>query len=106
MTFVAVEARQIDVLGVFEDLRGGLAFGVAQHPVAVVEVAVQLHVADGDEAVEPGVGHRLHRLRRSRGLEPDFTSDLRAEATSLGKAWPPMSSYVALHLRFRRRPWP
>ena len=36
------------------------SFGMAQDPEAVVEVAVQFHVPDGDQAVEPCVGHRLH----------------------------------------------
>ena len=35
---------------------------MAQHPVAVVQVAVQLHEADRGEAVEPGVGRGLHDL--------------------------------------------
>ena len=60
---VLVEARQIDMLGVFEDLRASvLPFGMAQDAVAVVEVAVQLHEANRHKPVEPGVGHRLHRL--------------------------------------------
>ena len=33
---------------------------MTEDTVAVIEVAVQLHVADGHEAVEPGVGHGFH----------------------------------------------
>ena len=70
MTVLLSQPRQIDVLGVFEDFRRRLAFGVAQDPVAVVQVAVQFHEADGDEPVEPGVGHRLHRLPEAVLLDP------------------------------------
>ena len=66
---VAVEARQVDIGGMVEDLGPALAFGMAQDPVAVVEVAVQLHVADGDEAVEPGVGDGLHGRLEAVGLD-------------------------------------
>ncbi len=30
--------------------------------VAVIQIAVQLHAAEGDEAVEPDIGHRLNDL--------------------------------------------
>ena len=60
--FLLAHDQDKDVFGVFEDFGRGLAFGMAEDSVAVVEVAVQIHVAEGDEAVEPGVGHRLHDL--------------------------------------------
>ena len=55
-----IETREVDVGRMVEDLGASQAFGMAQDPVAVIEVAVQLHVADGYEAVEPGVGDGLH----------------------------------------------
>ena len=65
-----VQTRQLDIGGVVEDLRAALACGMAQHPVAVVEIAVQLHVADGHEAVEPGVGDGLHGGVEAVGVNP------------------------------------
>ena len=50
------------MLGLVQDLRQGAAGRVAQDPEAVVQVAVQLHEADGRKAVEPGVGGGLHDL--------------------------------------------
>jgi hypothetical protein len=67
---LTVDARQIHVFGVFDDFGRGAAVRIAEHPVAVVQVAVQFHVADGDEAVEPGVGHRFHRLLESMECDP------------------------------------
>src|SRR5436309_13323004 len=57
------------MLSVFEDFGRVLAFGMAEDAVAVVEVAVQLHVAERDEAIEPGVGHRLHDLVEALALD-------------------------------------
>ena len=65
MTFCFIEAGQIDMLGVFENLGDRLTFGVAEYPVAVVQVAVQFHEPDGDEAIEPSVGQRLHGLLKA-----------------------------------------
>ena len=72
MTVLLVQARQFDMLGVFEDFRRRLAFGMAQDPVAVVEVAVQFHEPDGDQPVEPCVGQRLHRLLEAVPLDAVF----------------------------------
>ena len=62
----AVEAGQIQLIDVVKDLRlgvaGGLVGRVAEHTVAVVQKAVQLHVADSHQPVEPGVGHGVHDL--------------------------------------------
>ena len=66
--FFSVELGEVDVGCVVEDFGAALAFGMTQDAVAVFEVAVELHVADGDQAVEPGVGDGLHGLRRSRVL--------------------------------------
>ena len=52
-----VEARQLDMFGMFHDLGQRLALRVAEHPVAVVEIAMKFHEPDGHEPVEPGVGH-------------------------------------------------
>ena len=58
---LAVEALDRDVFGVLEDFRQRSALRMAEHPVAVIKVAiVQLHEAQRYEAVEPGVGHGLH----------------------------------------------
>ena len=65
---LAVETGQVDIGGMVEDLRPALAVGMAQDAVAVVEVAMQLHVANGDEAVEPGVGDGLHGGVEAVGL--------------------------------------
>ncbi len=62
---VLPEARQVDVFGVLEDLRRLLTVRMGQNPVAMVEVSVDFHETNGDEAVEPRVGHCLHGL-----LEP------------------------------------
>src|ERR1700674_4490528 len=35
---------------------------MAQHSIAVLKIAVELHEANGDEPVEPSVGQRFHRL--------------------------------------------
>ena len=67
-----LQPRQFDMLGVFEDFRRRLAFGMAQDPVAVVQVAVQFHEPDGDQPVEPCVGHRLHRLLEAVLLDALF----------------------------------
>ncbi len=77
------------MLGVFHDLGRGFAFGVAQHPVAVVEVAVQLHEPDGHEPVEPGVGHRLHDLLEAMPLDPLFQL-LPLAGHGAGNGRPPM----------------
>ena len=65
----AVEAGQFQLINVIEDLglgvAGGLVGRVAEHPVAVVQKAVQLHVADGHQTVEPGVGHGIHHLGKA-----------------------------------------
>jgi hypothetical protein len=50
--------------GVGDDFRQ-TAFAARQHTVAVVEVVVDLHVAQRGETVEPGVGDRLHGLRKA-----------------------------------------
>ena len=67
-----LQPRQIDMLGVFENFRRRLAFGVAQDPVAVVQVAVQFHEPDGDQPVEPCVGQGLHRLLEAMPLDAVF----------------------------------
>ena len=67
-----------------------LPVGVAEHPVAVVEVAVQLHVPDGDEPVEPRIGQRLHRRLEAVPLDPLFEAPSASPATACGKARPPM----------------
>ena len=64
-----LEARQVDILRALEDLGGGLALGVAQDPVPVVQVTVQFHEADGHQAVEPGVGEGLHGLLEAVTLD-------------------------------------
>ena len=79
-----VQARQFDMLGVFEDFRRRLAFGVAQDPVAVVEVAVQFHVPDGDQPVEPCVGQGLHRLLEAVPLDPLLELPSACSATARG----------------------
>ena len=73
-----IQARQVQMLGVPQDLRQEQARGMAQHPEAVVQVPVQFHEADGDEAVEPGVGRRLHGLLEAVLLDP------RGELLTLG----------------------
>ena len=60
------------MLGMFENFRRRLAFRVAQHPVAVVQVAMQFHEADGDQPVEPRIGHRLHRLLEALACDAFF----------------------------------
>ena len=67
-----LQPRQVDMLGVFEDFGRRLAFGVAQDPVAVVEVAVQFHEPDGDQPVEPRIGHRLHDRLEASLLDMPF----------------------------------
>ena len=67
---VPVETGEGDVLRVLEDLRQAGARRVTEDPVAVVEVAiVQLHEAQGDQTVEPGVGHGLHRRAEAVSLD-------------------------------------
>ena len=66
---LAVQPRQLDVLGLLQDLRHRTIRRVAQHAEAVIQIAVQLHEADGGEAVEPGVGGGLHDLLEA--LLPD-----------------------------------
>ena len=63
--FGAVEAWKIDLGSMVEDFGMRLPFRMAQDPVAVIEVAVELHVADGDKAIKPGIGHRLHCLLKA-----------------------------------------
>ena len=59
--FLAVESLEQDVFSVLEYFRQSSALRVAQDAVAMVQVAiVKLHEAQGDEAVEPDVGHGLH----------------------------------------------
>ena len=79
-----------------EDLRQAPPVRVAQHPVAVVQVAVQLHVADGDEAVEPGVGHGLHDLLEALLLDPLFQLAGACAATVTGKGLAADQRHVAL----------
>ena len=104
----AVEAREVDVGGMVEDLGAAFSLRVAQDAVAVVEVAVQLHVANGGEAVEPGVGDGFHG--GVEAVELDALDELLAEAraTDFGKAWPPTSSTSpctsAGSMRFARDP--
>ncbi|EME68574.1 hypothetical protein H261_17768 [Paramagnetospirillum caucaseum] len=65
-----VQTRQIKVLGMFDDFRRCLAFRMAQNSVAMVEVAVDLHIADGGKAVEPRVGGFLHHLLEPTVFDP------------------------------------
>ena len=93
------------MLGLFEDFRRRLAFGVAQDPVAVVQVAVQFHEPDGDQPVEPCVGHRLHRLREAMPLDAVFELlPLLGDGTRM---LPPADHrHVALSPRPARSCWP
>ena len=59
---VLLEPGQIDEMRLLQNFRRRLAGRIAQDAQTVIEVPVQLHEADGDEAVEPRVGERLHRL--------------------------------------------
>ena len=58
-----LQTGQIHVGGMAQQL-GQAAIAAAQYPVAVVQQLVQLHVAQRSKAVEPGVGHLLHGLRK------------------------------------------
>src|SRR5262245_28285616 len=59
------------MFSVFEDFwRGLLRVRVAQHSVAVVQVAVQFHEADGRKSVKPNVGHGLHRRLKALSGNP------------------------------------
>jgi hypothetical protein len=72
---VLVQPWQIKVLGLFENLRNRLRrIRMAQYPVAVVKIAVQLHIPDGDQAVEPGVSDRLYGLPEAVLGNPFFQS--------------------------------
>ena len=62
---------------------------MAQYPVAVIKIAMQLHVPDGDQAVEPGVGDRVHGLREAVLGNPLFQG-FRLDAMARGKARPAM----------------
>ena len=71
------------------------AFGVTQHTVAVIQVAVQLHVTYGCEAVEPRIGHRLHDLREA--VTPDlFFQTLARLGHVAGKRAFPDHGHIAL----------
>ena len=67
-----------------------LPFGMAQHPVAVVQVAVKFHEPDGDQPVEPRVGHRLHDLLEALPLDPLFQLLPLWPPHCVGKALPAM----------------
>ena len=74
----------------FEDFgRRALPLGMARGPIAVVQVAVKLHEANGDQPVEPGVGHRLHDWSNPR-RSIRASSRLRFAATERGKGLPAM----------------
>ena len=49
-----------------DDFRLRLAFRMTQYTVAVLKISVQLHIADGGEAVEPCVGRFFHHLFENR----------------------------------------
>ena len=76
------EAGQIGAVGVLQDLGQRAPAGVAQHPEAVVQVAVQLHEADGGEAIEPGVSRSFHDLLKALllGGDGDPGQGLRGDA--------------------------
>ena len=81
-----------------EDLGARLTLGVAQDPVAVVQVAVELHVPDSHEAVEPGVGDGLHGLVKTMGLDANQECFTRLNG-SLGECMPPYNQHITLHDR-------
>ncbi|MCG3775229.1 MAG: hypothetical protein JW395_2060 [Nitrospira sp.] len=57
---VLVQAREVNPLGMFKNLRLHIACGMAQDPVAMVEIPVQFHEANGHKPVEPRVGDGFH----------------------------------------------
>ena len=66
------KARQIDIGSVLQDFGVWPALGMTQNAVAVVQIAVQLHVTYGCETVEPRVGYRLHDLLEAVAPDPFF----------------------------------
>ena len=95
---VVVQARQVHVGRVIQDLGTAWALGVAQDTVPVVQVPVELHVADGHEAVEPGVGHGFHGRLEPLGLYP-LHELLAGRGHGRGKSLARHEQHVALHLR-------
>ena len=64
-----VETRKTHLHGALKDLRLRYACSMAEHAAAVIQEAVQLHVPQGDEPVEPRIGHLLHHLRKAFPLD-------------------------------------
>ena len=84
--FLAVEPLERDVLGVLEDFRQRSALRMTENPVAVVKIAiVQLHEAQGDQTVEPSVGHGLHRVVEP--IEADEIKQLLAQRHDGSRKW-------------------
>jgi len=69
---LGVEPGEIDAGGLLQDLGLDVAGRVAEHAEPVVEVAGELHVAEGDEPVEPGVGDRFDRDVKTVAGDPLF----------------------------------
>ncbi len=61
-----VQPRQLQIGDMVENFWLGMAClcigGMTQHPIAVIQKAVQLHIANGHQAVKPSVGHGFHHL--------------------------------------------
>ena len=49
-----------------------VAFGVAQDSVAAVQIAMQFHITNGGQAVEPSVGNSFHGLLKTLALDRLF----------------------------------
>ena len=88
-----VQARQVEVLNVVEDL-WLLTLRVAEHTIAVAQVALKLHKADGDQAVEPCIGQGLNHS--SKALLLNAATQLGALLGNAGlERLPPNQQYVA-----------
>ena len=77
-----IQSGQVNVEGLLQNLRVKGPLGVGEHPDVAGQVVVDLHIPQGDEAVEPGVGHLLHHLFIALGL--DLPHQLPALALLLG----------------------
>ncbi|MNC59623.1 hypothetical protein D3C75_1094440 [compost metagenome] len=60
-----IQPWQFNVQTVIEDLKAPRLVWMAEHPQAVVKVALEFHETDGAKTIEPAVGRLLHGLGKA-----------------------------------------
>ena len=84
----AIQSRQIKVQHIVQDLRLECAGSIREHADMGGQIVVDLHKAQGDEAVEPSVGNLFHDLLVALFL--DFLDEFLSLGLFLRRQQPPV----------------